>query len=994
MDLEISTYWNVDVLYAIFNGVAAIVNSSHFSSLLKFVFFIAIGFAAYGSVFSNDPYVFYKWFFKVFFIVFILSSSSSFRVILTDKTETNPPRMVENVPFILGVSAWSVTKVSGWFAETYETVLGVPDDLNFERGHVGFGHRILRNVNKAIIREPGLRADLMQFFKECTLRDIDDGAIEPAAIVAGTDTWNTIFNNTTPARFVTYDTLSGSPKTNTCKNVADILKERVNTGIEASRNFYGKIAFNDAASDAIAANMYISVVGTSYDWILENSAGASEALRQAMFNNLWREAGTEIPTLLGDSARASEVSAATSVVQAATQASGAHTSIGILAQEAIPFIGSWLTAILFASFPFIMVLVIISMEQIIIKIIYEYILSLFIIGTWPFFFAIINHLSLMLLRAKMRALDLSNGVPFQLSDVFDATLLNQQALVGYMVIIVPILSVFLFRMGQGGVGLVSSAVDRMVAGFSSAGHGAGYQHSIGNYGMGHTGMDSGSFNHTSMHKFDNDLRLTGGAAAITMPGGDVQRFSSDGRFAVDQFRSHMMDTHVRNESMEVGRSQEQHLTNITGTGISNSVGSRSAVQGGESTALTLERANNQRQDTTWSSGVHGTQNQETKTTEGTFANSTHTSSFRESSGAGLRVGGTGNVSIGKPSGGGAGRSASGPQSPEEQRIVNAMGQSGAGPQNINQALTNYRGQKSGGRFGGVGFGVGIEGGITRSYNATHGGEDQHIEGSTADRSISETRSAQQTSASQNETATGRQTRQAVHQSQDASSSWVQDRSIQADSLRRNESGSGQRLSSNRTTGVLSQHDLKADPAFLKDVAQHNNMTPSRFWNHPHKNEMIEDYLTEKEAVQTGPNPRSDAFSGNKFWPQSGVSSSQGTNSTEAPSGSGPSPSLGKETQWHPPAIFDPLPVPSGTPSSITDIQDKIKADHAALRDDTKELKERVYESTSPDRGVGDSRLSEISSVASTFGNDLSGGIRDTAGLIGIEREDEKNDNRG
>ncbi len=32
--------------------------------------------------------------------------------------------------------------------------------------------------------------------------------------------------------------------------------------------------------------MFVSTVGTSYDWILNNSSNASDAMKQAMFNNI------------------------------------------------------------------------------------------------------------------------------------------------------------------------------------------------------------------------------------------------------------------------------------------------------------------------------------------------------------------------------------------------------------------------------------------------------------------------------------------------------------------------------------------------------------------------------------------------------------------------------------------------------------------------------------------------------------------------------------
>ncbi len=66
--------------------------------------------------------------------------------------------MVDNVPFALAVTAQTTNLVFGALTNTYETVFGVPEDLGLQKGDVGFGHRILKQVNNATIRDPSLRS--------------------------------------------------------------------------------------------------------------------------------------------------------------------------------------------------------------------------------------------------------------------------------------------------------------------------------------------------------------------------------------------------------------------------------------------------------------------------------------------------------------------------------------------------------------------------------------------------------------------------------------------------------------------------------------------------------------------------------------------------------------------------------------------------------------------------------------------------------------------
>jgi conjugal transfer mating pair stabilization protein TraG len=78
-------------------------------------------------------------------------------------------------------------------------------------------------------------------------------------------------------------------------------------------------------------------------------------------------------------------------------------------------------------FPIIVVIMVMVSAQGSKQVLGGYMMSLAWIGMWPVLFAVINHLSMMHLRYKMRALELAAGagIPFQLSDVFDATLTDE-----------------------------------------------------------------------------------------------------------------------------------------------------------------------------------------------------------------------------------------------------------------------------------------------------------------------------------------------------------------------------------------------------------------------------------------------------------------------------------------------------------------------------------------------------------------------------------------
>lgn len=854
MDIEIQTYWNVETLYYVFNAVASMMAGAGFSGLLKLVFLFAIAIGMFG--YMNKQLEMAKWFIQALAFVTVLNLPIA-RVALTDKSGLEPPRTVDHVPFALAVVAQTTNLVFGALTNSYETAFGVPEDLGLQKGDVAFGHRILKQVNNATIRDPGLRADLMQFIKECTLYDVKDGAITPQQIVGGIDTWNVIFNNTSPARFVTYDTLTNTATTDTCTNVAVILKDRVNDAVIAGQTFYGKQAFTRASSDAIATGLFVSAVGTAYDWILNNASNASDAMKQAMFNNIWREAGTELPALLNDPARVAEVNALASAAQAARQADGSNSTLSLLAQETLPHMRNWIEAIIYGLFPVVVVLVVASSTEAAKKIVAGYLMSLAWIGLWPVLFAVINHLSLMHLRYKTRALELASGVPFQLSDAFDATLTNEQAVIGYMVVLVPFIAGGIIRLGQGGF---LGVADRMMTGFSSAGQSIGTAASSGNVSMGHVGMDTASVNSTAMHKFDSNIGLQGGGATMGRGDGSISTMAANGAVALQQLQNRMLTQMNTDHRLEAGRNQEAHRSIITSSG--NQISSRH----GDASTLTDVKGHDTNRGHSQQTGV-----QVSSTAQGSTGGMHATGqslgrSARENSGFTMQAGAYDNLGmslgIGRSKSGGGGMvpaatGGGGPDQREEKRIAESMKQGGASQTQIDQALQNYRSGKGAPSSvrgaGAVSASLGFD--SKKTFGASHMRNRESATQHGQDESVRTESGYQETEGRTAQDGTSAQASQTDRHGRDAFLSAVDEVSRVRDVSDRREFGVGDRINRSESSSFTTHKDLLSDPYLFAMVASRNGMTAMRFANQAEDRilQMVQDYVGEKGMVQQASN---------------------------------------------------------------------------------------------------------------------------------------------
>lgn len=864
IDVTISTYWNVETLYYVFNAVAAMMAGAGFAGLMKMIFIFAIGIGMFAYL-AGKQLEMATWFFQALIFVTLLNMPIA-RVTLTDKTNLQPPRVVANVPFAMAVVGQTVNMTFGFITQQYETAFGVPDTLGLEQGDVGFGHRILKQVNNAEIQEPGLRADLMQFIKECTLYDIKDGQVSAQQITGGTDVWNTILTQTSPARFVTYNTITANPTTDTCQNVGVILKTRVDAAVKAAQAFYGKQAFPLAQSNALATSMYLNAVSTSYDWLLQSSQSASDALKQSMFNNMWRQAGTSLPAMLNDPSQVAEVTALAAEGQAAAQANTSNSVMSLLGQEVIPHMRNWIEAILYAMFPVIVILMVVMTADGAKKVLGGYMMSLAWIGMWPVLFAVINHLSLMYLKHKADALGLARGVPFQLSDAFSATIVDEQAVIGYMVVLVPFMAGAIIKMGQGGF---MSLADKAITGFTSAGAAAGSAWASGNVSMGQAGIDTHSVNTTSMHKMDYNLGLEGGGVAIGTSSGGVARLASNGSAALQAMHNRLMTSIATDTRLDSQRTQEAHETDIAGKGTAifnrhSDASSYTDVVGHDNT-----RGHNQGHNTENAVSVQGGHGGSTDKGQGLHRGTRTASHFNTTAGAsdklgmGLAIG----TSFALPGGGGVALPAGGGgvNPKEEKRIADSMKNAGAAQAEIDKALGNYRNARSAAAPGKGGKASGARLGFdsAKTYSATHSRDKSTDQAHTTDESTRLTTSFQETGSHTAHNQQGEQSAQTNRHAREAARSNVDEHARVNDAVQRNENGVGNRASRGESNSFSVHHDLMADPEFMSQVAARNGMSAMRFYSQetPTIIRQVQDFAAEKGMVAKASTLNGQTFDG-------------------------------------------------------------------------------------------------------------------------------------
>ncbi|WP_244133086.1 conjugal transfer protein TraG N-terminal domain-containing protein [Burkholderia metallica] len=607
--MEIDTYGNVDTLYYVMQGIASFMGSGTWTGLIRYTLLSGVVIWTIVAI-GRKGYEIFRWFIGALLMTQLLLLPVE-NVFITDVNNVQPTREVDHVPVYLAAVAQSFTLISRVLTQSYETVFGVPDTLTLKKGDVGFGISVLQKVDRAEITDPGLHADLIQFFKECTVYDIQDGAIDPKTIMSGTDPFNTVFTSTSPARYVTTNTLTANPTTDTCSAIGTLLLMRVQDAEQAAEQMYGSEMYPEIASPSMAKAEFVNAIGDSYGFILQSSQNASSALRQAMFNNVWRQAGAELPAMLSDPARVAEVNALMSSAQAAVATNGSLSSMAILAKNTLPTVRNYAEAIIYAIFPLVLVLCLISGSDGAKRILAMYAKTVAWISIWPLLFAVINGLSMIHLSHVMRSMSLQAGVPFGMSAKFGSTLLDEQALLGYMVIITPPLAWMLINFASTGVVGAFSQLSSVLTGPAQqiGGQQAQGDENIGNVHMDSSSIDNASRNVTSANKYDNTVQSRTGSMNVDTGTGSAFTNFANGLIARTEFQNSLgvsatsQDAFERSLGTDTSTGVTANRTNSTFSGREQLASSTNSVTNSQ------ERGSTQRASDDSSSGTRGSSTQ-------------------------------------------------------------------------------------------------------------------------------------------------------------------------------------------------------------------------------------------------------------------------------------------------------------------------------------------------------------------------------------------------
>ncbi len=489
---EIFAYQNSDSLFGIFNAVAAIRGSDTYLSAIAGVAFCGFVAALLAYAFAPQKLQGWQWLASVVLVYSILFVPRV-AVGIVDKTGGSPVKMVDNVPFGIALFGGLTSTIGNTLTELFETAFqaipgnaGLPSELAYQKNGLVFGNRLIRDTGNVVFQDPNFRTDLINFIHNCTMYDLVDGTIDPAAFSRADDVWG-IMSTPNPARFTTLTGSGGAVNTDTCPNAYNDLNGRIPAQVSLIQ---GRLAMqlNPTLPGTAAAGVIAGQIQQAYlkNGIANAAASAADIIRQNAVLNAVNDASQIIGQKINDPA---SMVLAVGRAQAVAQTNAAWINNGKIAEQALPVVRNVVEALAYAIFPIVVLLLFLTSGRETMMALKNYIAVLIWIQLWPPLYAILNYMASIYAASELSAAaDVGGGLKalslLTASSIY-TNAISSEAVVGYLTISIPFIAwAALKRMESFGTAVVGGLSVLQSAVTSSTGSAA-----AGNVSMGNVAMD-------------------------------------------------------------------------------------------------------------------------------------------------------------------------------------------------------------------------------------------------------------------------------------------------------------------------------------------------------------------------------------------------------------------------------------------------------------------------------------------------------------------------
>lgn len=594
---ELYTYWHYEAVVRALNGIVMVMGGDGYTGLLKSMALVglivstAVGLA---KVSAAEPGKFFVFLLLGYSVMFVPKVTVSVRDIGSGQGQN-----VANVPLGIAFFATSTSQIGKYLTDTFDTAFApVDSNLSFSRSGLGWGASAMATMAQVKPRDQTLAPAMANFVRSCVVPEIVDNPMAYDVLSRSPNIFTALaadgFLN--PGRVV-YMPIgdAGAGQYLPCTsgdqyNALTRLRIKIDAEAEAQKVPLARLLMKyipptSQGTDSQILALADSQLGAASSALLGASGSVKDHLFQAITANLMNESGAELATARGDWG-AVQLAAGAAIANA--QSISSYQVLGMIGSEALPRIRNIVEVVLLATFPIIVIMMIVGGEKGG-TVVSSYAITCLWIQLWAPLYSIVNNLLQPLTISRFKSILSSAssgdgggssqvfGLSMQNMDTIIATGYSEQAMAGALVMAVPAIA---YALVKGGAVAVSGAISPLSAPASGAASSAGAQAGLGNFNLGNTSWGAHSSNTTTGNKFDSAGAITQGRFQSTQ--GLMTRTYGSGGEAVD---AGQMVSNLGAISAQVGASAKQAISTAASTEHSKGTTATQQYMSGISTAV-------------------------------------------------------------------------------------------------------------------------------------------------------------------------------------------------------------------------------------------------------------------------------------------------------------------------------------------------------------------------------------------------------------------------
>jgi conjugal transfer mating pair stabilization protein TraG len=512
MENIVYSYGGGQALYKVLIGVKMIFDSDISKDLTYLMTFIGLAWAAFQGAQQNSWTPKLSWLTKYVLITSLFITPTA-TLWVTDVVYGTRYK-VDNLPIGLVLPASVFSGIGYGVTTVFEQAFSSNENIEYAKYGQSFGAALISQARNFKIQDSGFRENMESFIDNCVLYDVMVGRKYNASeLKDSTNIWGLVSKDASNIRMMNYrdNNKSLGRRLVSCREGVALLnsywtKDLSKLGETFGSTIFGKYgsqisqAVNSTNQEALGKSFIanVNVVTQLYG----KTGAATDTLKQIMMIN----AVADIPMSYG-------------AVRAKQQQQESWLISGQLAREILPTLHAIFAALIYASFPLIIGMLVLPSGF---KTLGNYFGLLIWIETWPPLFAVINLLTNV--SSKSYGGDFTAITMSSASQIISHNN-NISVVASGMMIVLPYLS---YNILKGGAGQFVHLANQVMGSSQSAAMGASNEVTSGNRSLDNVSMMNGQWSNNSGFKTDMNMSYKAGHRDHQLGDGTMVKETADG----------------------------------------------------------------------------------------------------------------------------------------------------------------------------------------------------------------------------------------------------------------------------------------------------------------------------------------------------------------------------------------------------------------------------------------------------------------------------------